>query len=306
MNKSNHFINHLNDIKKKNFHNNTFIEELPNNIQQIPNIIIYGSNNIGKYYYCLKLLKKYSPSSLKYEKKISISACKSIYTYKISDIHIDIDIEFLGCNAKLLWNIIYNHIYDIACIKPNKHFIMVCKNFNKIHSELLDTFYSYMQKNYFNPITISFILITNTLSFIPNNILNASKLVCLKLPNKQNLKTYNNIYNKKTDKYKKIMLSPYIKFCNTIIDMIIKYKNIKLLELREVCYSILVLQFDIPECINYILNKLIATSHINNKNIHIILVKTAQCLKYYNNNYRSIYHLESYVITLIKYIHDIE
>jgi len=44
--------------------------------------------------------------------------------------------------------------------------IIVCKNFHKIHSELLDVIYSYFQKN-FNNIFLHFILITEHVSFLP-------------------------------------------------------------------------------------------------------------------------------------------
>ena len=32
---------------------------------------------------------------------------KKQYTFKISDIHFEIDMELLGCNAKVLWNEVY-------------------------------------------------------------------------------------------------------------------------------------------------------------------------------------------------------
>lgn len=308
MNKQTHFITDLKKVNDNNFHPscNKVIEQLPDDIIDIPNIIIYGANNIGKYHTCLNILQKYSPTKLKYEKKVSIISPKKIYTYKISDIHIEIDMEFLGCNAKTLWHSIYNHVYDIACIKPNKHFIMVCKNFNKIHSELLDNFYSYMQENHFNSINVRFILLTNCISFIPPTILNISKIISLKLPNKKNLQTYHNIYNKKIDSHMYNIHQPYIKICNLIIDMIKDYKDMDLSVLREECYNLLVYQFDIQDSIEYIVNSLVKTNYITDKNIHIILVKTYTCLKYYNNNYRAIYHLENYFITLIKHIYDIK
>ena len=37
-----------------------------------------------------------------------------------------------------------------------------------------------------------------------------------------------------------------------------------------------------------------------------ILLKTFVFFKYYNNNYRPIYHLENYLLYLIKVIHNLE
>ena len=67
------------------------------------------------------------------------------YIFKISDIHFEIDMDLLGCNARILWNEIYKSIVDIVKTRPSHKGIILCKNFNKIHNELLDTFYSYMQ-----------------------------------------------------------------------------------------------------------------------------------------------------------------
>ena len=52
--------------------------------------------------------------------------------------------------------------------------IIVCKYFNEIHSELLDSFYSYMQTLTNIKIDLKFILLTEEISFIPDNILNAA------------------------------------------------------------------------------------------------------------------------------------
>ena len=50
--------------------------------------------------------------------------------------------------------------------------LYLCKNFHKIHSELLDCFYSYMQKH-FNNINIIFYYINRTVcTFIPDNVIN--------------------------------------------------------------------------------------------------------------------------------------
>ena len=113
----------------------------------------------------LKCIKQYSPSELKYEKKISITYNKQAYFFKISDIHYEIDMSLLGCNSKLLWHEIYIQLVDIISTKQDKSGIIVCKYFNEIHSELLDNFYSYMQNNT-NSIDLKYILININLTKI--------------------------------------------------------------------------------------------------------------------------------------------
>ena len=48
--------------------------------------------------------------------------------------------DLLGCNARLLWNNIYKAILDILSSRTGHSGIIVCKNFHKIHNELLDIF----------------------------------------------------------------------------------------------------------------------------------------------------------------------
>ena len=56
----------------------------------------------------INIIKEFSQSNLKYERKINITTLKNkLYIIKISDIHFEIDMDLLGCNAKLLWNDIF-------------------------------------------------------------------------------------------------------------------------------------------------------------------------------------------------------
>jgi YbbR domain-containing protein len=95
----------------------------------------HNNNNFNKIIYTIK---KYSPSHLKYEKKITITYDKKQYYFRISDIHYEIDMSLLGCNSKLLWHEIYQQIVDIISAKTEKSGIIVCKNFHEIHNELLE------------------------------------------------------------------------------------------------------------------------------------------------------------------------
>ena len=116
-----------------------YINKLPKDIQKFKNIILYGPSGVGKYTQALNIVKKYSDSELKYEKKILINCNKNIYYYRISDIHFEIDMSLLGCQSKILWHEIFIHISEIINLKNknNNSGIIVCKYFEKINSELL-------------------------------------------------------------------------------------------------------------------------------------------------------------------------
>jgi len=282
---------------------NKLYDSFPKNIIDLKNIIMYGSKSIGKYTQILNLIKKYSPSNLKYEKKLQIEYNKNNYFYKMSDIHFEIDMELLGCNSKLLWNEIYYKIIDITLSKKYKSSIILCKNFHEIHNELLDNFYSYMQSLLLNNnIKIIFIISTEHISFIPNNILNSCKTITLKKPSN---KIYNMCYVNNND----LLFNPdydnnYKKICDNIINYIININDVSFLKIREEIYNIFVYNLNIYECIYYILEVIIHKKKIKKKHINDIIYDTYSVLKYYNNNYRPIFHLEKFIFNLIKIIND--
>jgi DNA polymerase III delta prime subunit len=185
-----HYEEYIISNKKVNMHTKLekIYKTLPKKISELNNVILYGPSGVGKYTQMLCLIKRYSPSNLKYEKKLTISFDKKQFLFKISDIHYEIDMGLLGCNAKLLWHDIYQQIVDIISSKTDKSGIIICKNFHEIHSELLENFYSYMQ-SINNHINLKFVIITEEVSFLPDSILNCCKIIRVPRPTKA-------IYNK--------------------------------------------------------------------------------------------------------------
>jgi hypothetical protein len=313
-----HFEEYINNTQKVNLHPklNKIYNKFPKNIINLKNIIFYGPSGVGKYTQMLLSIKKYSPSELKYEKKISINFDKQSYFIKISDIHYEVDMSLLGCNSKLLWHSIYQQIIDIVSAKSEKSGIIVCKYFQEIHSELLENFYSYMQLNTSNSVHLIFFIITEEISFIPENILNCCEVIniprpskitynkCIsnKLTNKINLQNVTNIKN--LHLYNEDIMLQYRIICNKIIDNMLNIDNLKFLKFRDLLYDIFIYNLDITDCIWYILSSLVNNNKITNKKLSDILIKTYCFFQYYNNNYRPIYHLENYLLYITKLIHN--
>jgi energy-coupling factor transporter ATP-binding protein EcfA2 len=203
-----HYEEYITSNKKMNMHTKLekIYKTLPKKISELNNIILYGPAGVGKYTQMLSLIKRYSPSNLKYEKKLTISFDKKQFLFKISDIHYEIDMALLGCNAKLLWHDIYQQIVDIVSSKTDKSGIIVCKNFHEIHNELVENFYSYMQ-SINNHINIKFLIITEEVSFLPDSILNCCKIICVPRPTKA-------IYNKCKLSYNPSSYTPISKNIN--------------------------------------------------------------------------------------------
>jgi len=296
-------------------------------IDDLPNIIIYGPSGTGKYSYGLNIIKQFSKSQLKYYKKILITNNKTDYYLKISDIHFEIDMEVLGCNSKILWNDIYYNIVDIVTNNNSGCGIILCKNFQTINNELLDIFYSYMQKEIFCNYTIKFIICTESISFIPASILNTTKIINLEKFNKTyykkkfgacniNIDLVNNLKslsiinsNIETNQDElNLLMNSYTSICNSIVDTILNsQEDLNFSNLRQLLYDLLVYNLNIHDCIFYILKCLINNKKINSTQVinESVLENTLIFFKYFNNNYRPIYHLENYILYLIKTVHEL-
>ena len=294
------FEEYLNSCNEINFHPK--LENLYNKFNSnLNNLLFYGPSGSGKYTQALKYLSKFSQSNLKYEKKVCIDFNKDEYYYKISDIHIEVDVELLGCNAKSLWNEIYNHVVNIANTKEGNTFTILCKNFHLIHNDLLNIFYSYMQV--INNVNINYIILTENLCYIPPNILHRCSIISVPKPSQQVIKKKFGNFNYKNNNLK----NNYQKY-NDIENKLIKNllnENVKhpinFMELRESIYKILIHNANEGDCIYYILNQIIKRK--NTEKFSDIYSKIYEFFKLYNNIYRPIYNLEQlFLIMIIKYI----
>ena len=368
------YEDYVNTNEKYNIHPelNDTIECLPESIDKFNNIIIYGPPGVGKYTQALKIIKKYSSNNLKTDRKLSImneknekknksseskkkstgkgskimdSPKKTEYTYRTSDIHYEIDMSCLGCNAKTLWHDIFFQILDVISVKKHKYGIILCKNFHSIYNELLDVFNSYIRHplKHLN-IQLYFILLTEHIGFIPDVITNSFYKIRIKRPTcEEYIKSINNqsinisgvkeSYNITNNE--NIMLSNTLqeitassitnikelhllkkkriseipedvsnKIADIIINKIAKPEKINITQFRNDMYDLLIYNTDVIECISYIIFTFIQQDVFkDNQTINDIMIQTFTFLKYYNNNYRPIYHLESIIYFIIKKIH---
>lgn len=313
-----HFEDYIQSSNNFNIHKklDAVYKKFPSQLSDLKNLIFYGPEGCGKYTQTLRALVQYSPSKLKYEKKITITHPadkQKTFNYKISDIHFEIDMALLGCNSKLVWNEIYNNICDIIAAKSDNVGVILCKNFSNIHSDLLESFYSYMQNIKSLSIDLKYIILTEQISFIPNNIISCCEVISIPKPTKTNYKKISN--NKQITDFSNInniktlhsgitqLMQPHKIICDKIIEDIIDVQQLKFSIFRDKLYDIFIYNLNISECIWYIIITLINKKHIPANQLSNILIKTYTFFKYYNNNYRPIYHLESFIFYLITIVH---
>ena len=317
-----HFEEYIVSNQKKNLHPKleaVFLKNFPDSIQHLKNVIFYGPSGVGKYTQVLRSIKKYSPSELKYEKKLSIVFNKQVYYFKISDIHYEIDMSILGCNSKLLWHDIYQQIIDIISAKPEKNGIIVCKNFHDIHSELLDNFYSYMQNNLMTSFNITFFIISEHISFLPDNIIKCCEIIhvprpsattynkCIQITPKRKKLPLSEITNIKNLHSDELVMDHYKIITDKILHVILHVEEeFKIVVFRDLLYDILIYNLDINQCVWYIVTTLVLSNKIPQKNVSDVLMNMYKFFKYYNNNYRPIYHLEYFFTYIIQVIYGFE
>ena len=314
-----------------------------NTTNNFDNYIFYGPSCSYKYKSALKLLQCFSPSNLKYEKKLHINLVKTDFYIKISDIHYEIDVENFIYNSKSSWNDIYTIIYNSIASSSSKKGYIVFRNFDKINYDLLDLLYNYMQKELFSSLTIKYIIITESISFIPYKIINLCKVLYFSKLNKKtiyglcnknnkqffkylnatNTNTNSNNNNNDDDSIKQLCnkinnpnifscldISNNLKFiehhksiCDTYIELITN-SNYNIKNIRTLLYDILIYHLNCHECFYYIIKTLIQKELILNNKISDLIFNSMIFFKNYNNNYRPIFHLESFTLYLIGLINE--
>jgi hypothetical protein len=311
------FEEYIKKYRKNNLHPEleSIFKQLPNNIENHPNLILYGPSGVGKYTQALQYISNFSNTNLKYERKTTIKSQKTKnFIFKISDIHYEVNMEILGCNAKILWNDIYHNIIDMISTTPNLQGFILCKNFHTIHSELLENFHTYMQTLCHTKIKICFILISEQVSFLPKNMLDRSYIIPVRRPTKA---LYEKCVERKIDKKKNkidniklVKKAPSINlnysetFIDNILYQLLEEKPINFMQFRENIYNIIVFNIDIFECIYKILYKLSEKKKIKQKNMVYIFKELFIFLRRYNNNYRPIYHIEYFLLILHQVINE--
>jgi hypothetical protein len=181
------------------------------------------------------------------------------------------------------------------------------------------------------------------LSFIPNSVLDNFLVVPVKRPSKDKLIEFVKLQNKTvfgqnnnfimTSTEKDQLSSTLDKIqCNSIINLkelqimksipceklpadvfniitdsiirkIINPKEIKIQEFRNELYDLLIYNIEITEVLLYIIQFLLENEFIDTVRSSEILNECYTFLKYYNNNYRPIYHLENIIYFIISKIH---
>ena len=110
-----------------------------------------------------------------------------------------------------------------------------------------------------------------------NSILKSSKLKRFKSLNKSD---YNKTYKERS---------------NDILELILSKKEGSFSLWRDKIYDLLIWNDCIHDALSYIIQELILNEYIQENSLSLVFEKYYEIIKMYNNNYRSIYHLEHFI-----------
>ena len=271
----------LNDIIKEYIQCNKIF------IQNMPSMILYSRNIECCEAYTEqiknKIIKELNIYEI-YNKRMKIIDYKDDYDILMSQIHFEIDFELLGCNAKTLFQLIFKQIEEYRQLNYSKYqnkYLIVCKNFHKIHQDLMDCLYSYIQRQFLEDENYVWIFETENVSIIPKEIYDYC--LCVGIQEDENKQK------------QKISID---KMKNKLIKVIDNFKMSNLDLLRNTLYDILIYQIDFHEILKEIIFHYI--DELDDEKIYEINILLMKVLKRYNNNYRPIFHLETIILNLIK------
>lgn len=275
----------------------------PSDISEMPHLLINGPPGVGKYTQALGFIDKYSPSRLRYEKRMEVSGDKTTYSMKISDVHFEIDMETLGCHSRSLWSTIHSQVVDAVRAKTPPIGFIMCRNFHKTHKELLEVFYYYMATP-----EIRLILISDHIGFLPRRITDRCFRIPLACPPSSRVRAGGVSSeavgrNMKGATERRIALSQrHEPLQNALITMILSTESFDYALLRNKFYDVLIKQHHMPAVIWCIVRSLIKSGRISDENIPRLFDVVCRFYRLYNNNYRPIYHLECFALEIRKLV----
>lgn len=236
--------------------------------------VIYGNNYMKSYHYMLENMKILSPSNLSFSRKTTIETSNQNIVLPMSDIHLEIDFELLGVNEYALFFEIYHHLTENIVLNKKK-LLVVCLHFDQIKKELMEVFY-----NFLNNDRVVFVFIVKDICYMHPYIL--KKSVIKKCKN-------NDSSNSSVQFHSKI---------DAMIPHIIHENQWSFFQWREKLYELLILNYNIHDCFSYLIECLVKQDYLNYMNIDVFFSKYTDILEKYNNNYRTIYHLERFILLI--------
>ena len=270
--------------------------------------VFYGPNGTGKYSQIIySIYKKYKLEHLHEKKMIIEIPNKNNIQVKITSYFVELDFQSIQLSNKNTLFTILDNISDSYYLKQKNHFLIICKNFENIERDCLEIFHSLLDEYS----QFIFIFHTNSIGFIPDNILDKCSVYTFSyLSNLKLKKVFQKIQKKNyhIENLQEHKLQTYFsndKIKKDVIE-ILTDKTINYTRLREVLYNCLIYNIDVYKCYLYVVKYFIKNDLLS---YDILKKKQNDIVKdfmHYNNNYRPIYHLEKIFLTIVSLSNELQ
>ncbi len=150
-----------------------YLDTFPTRLRDLPSIIISGPPGSGKRTLALVAIGGFSPSCLRYEKKMSVTIEGRVShdppSIPMSDIHFEVDMALPCCGTRAGWGAVHKAITAAVEIRNEKTAIVLCKGFQRADSDLVRAFSGYMDTHADN-VDLRYIIVTEHPSALPGAI----------------------------------------------------------------------------------------------------------------------------------------
>lgn len=243
----------------------------------------------------------------------------------MSDVHYEVDMQLLGNGSRHVWHELFFHIVDLVASHQAQTpavtgGIIVCKNFHRIEPDLLSIFYSYMNHpvHYLYGVHLRFLLISDSVCFLPNSILARTTLIPVRRPSldqyiaavssnqsgcklpgianfsRLDLSSVQNIKElyliAGSDELSATETDALSVICTPIYRSIVASKSVRLAHLRNQLYNILIHKMDVQSVVQHLVHLLVHNGHL--PSLTNLMPWFGPYFRDYNQGYRAIYHVE--------------
>ena len=162
-----------------------YFDTFPTQLGDMPSLILSGPPGAGKRTLALIAVAGFSPSGLRYEKKLSVMPEGRVSydppSIPISDVHFEVDMALPCCGGRGTWPAVHKAITAAVEIRKDKKAIVLCKGFHQADVELLKVFSTFMSMRT-DRADLRYIILTEHLSAVPADVQDRCRRVAVAGP----------------------------------------------------------------------------------------------------------------------------
>ena len=163
----------------------SYLDAFPTSVAEMPSLIISGPQAAGKRTLGLVVVAGFSPSAMRYEKKLYIGEAprrqEDVPCMPMSDIHFEVDMSLPCFGNKAGWASAHKAIVDAVEIRRHKYAFVMCTHFHLADRDLIRGFSNFMDSGV-DGVNLRYILVTEHYSRLPLEIRQMAHRIAVPVP----------------------------------------------------------------------------------------------------------------------------